>query len=321
MTFCTACGHTVVEGTRFCSYCGRAVSSSSLNTPLAVHGSPEPSVVGSRTTSSAVAPPPRPTAAAAPPRVVVPVQDSVAPPAPPPPVAVAPPPGPLRSGWSKGSGEIDGVPLAHPAHPAHHFVKVATVVLILVVALIAAIYFLHPPDPSVSLERARLAYTQQDQEAFDKYVDVQSVLGNGIDQFTDDYAQRHNLSHPYAFKWGVAEGAKLYLPQISRSIDQFVVTGNLPALPQWATGNATINSAITEASQVLHRVIQSQLAYQGVLSEDISGKDATVDVSIKSPFGTTPFTVKLRMVRLHNHWRIVAFDDVPRILREMGIQI
>jgi hypothetical protein len=189
------------------------------------------------------------------------------------------------------------------------------------IAVSATYFYLHTPDPEISLDQVRLAYAQQDQLSFDKYVDVQAVLGNGIDQFADYYALKHKIVHPVFFKAGISVGEQMYLPQIAQSVDNFVVTGSLPDLPVWATDNATVSEAISDAANVLHRVIQAQLQYQGVVAKTVSGADATVEVRIKSPLSTGAMTVRLQMRRVQNHWRIVAIEDVPRILQELGIEI
>ncbi|MGA8763354.1 MAG: hypothetical protein WB562_10860 [Candidatus Sulfotelmatobacter sp.] len=257
----------------------------------------------------------------------------MAPPPPPPPLKFAPPPPappppappfPPNAAPHGGPAEINDRVGAHPKsslHRVRHYLKIVTLVVLGGIALSAAYFYLHTPDPAISLDQVRLAYAQQDQLSFDKYVDVPAVLENGIDQFADYYALQHRIAHPVFFKAGISLGKQMYLPQIAQSVDNFVVTGNLPELPVWATDNATVSEAISDAANVLHRLIQAQLTYQGVVSETVSGADAKVEVRIRSPLSTGSMTVRLQMRRVHDHWRIVAIEDVPQILQEMGIQI
>ena len=309
MSVCHTCGRRVDSEAHFCAACGSPVlgSSNTIVEASVPASSPSESSLLQRTAASSLAPAP-----------------------PPPPVKFAPPPPPPRSPPNSapvdGPGEINdrvgAVLRRSTAHPVRtHYLRIIVIVVLVGIAASATYFYLHTPDPEVSLDQVRLAYAQQDQLSFDKYVDVEAVLGNGIDQFADYYALQHKIAHPIFFKAGISVGEQMYLPQIAQSVDNFVVTGNLPDLPVWATDNATVSEAISDAAKVLHRVIQAQLKYQGVVSKTVSGADATVEVRIKSPLSTGAMTVRLQMRRVHNHWRIVAIEDVPQILQEMGIEI
>lgn len=222
------------------------------------------------------------------------------------------------------SGAVLAAASATTVHPhlVHtHYLRTFALIFLLAIGFSAAYFYLHTPDPSISLDQVRLAYSQEDQLTFDKYVDVPAVLEDSIDQFADYYAVEHKVAHTVLFREGIKFAERMYLSQIAQSIDNFIVTGSLPALPSWAGGSETVAEAISDASQVAHRVLQAQWTYEGLVSQSISGPNAMVEVRVTSPASAGPITLRLQMRRVHSHWRVVAIKDVPRILQQMGIKI
>ncbi|MGA2262770.1 MAG: hypothetical protein ABSH28_15215, partial [Acidobacteriota bacterium] len=180
---------------------------------------------------------------------------------------------------------------------------------------------LYVPDPGRSIDDARQAYMAQDLASFDKYVDVQSVLDSGIDQFVDFYIQNHHVDHPTIYKMLIDGGKRVYLPQLSQSVEQLVVTGNIQSLPSWVTDNATMSQVTSSISKVLHDLARSQLVYLGVRTVAISGKTAGLDIEVGQRSGGSPVLVSLRMQRVGFHWRITAIDNIPSVITQLGIQI
>jgi len=305
MSFCGACGKRLNTRSIFCGSCGRAVAKSSSNV-IPDQARPEN----------------HPSSDAQPPSTLYAVHNTL------PPVSsfgTPPPPRPSGSGLPAEADKSKSSNTSSHDEPQKKGSGTRVGVIAMAVVLAAGITFLflylRVPDPEASLDGARKAFAEQDQRSFDKYVDVEAVLRDGIDQFTDYYDSQHNLSHPILFKAGVVAVEERFLPQLSHSVDEFVVSGTMPGLPQWATDNTAVRSALSAASRTLQQVIRSQLTYQGVVSKRISGSDAFLAVQIRSAVSADPITVKLHMHFVHDHWQIVAIDDIPSLLRHMGVSI
>ena len=137
---------------------------------------------------------------------------------------------------------------------------VAGVLALVVVVLLSG------PKPEDSLAQARTAYLQRDQVNFDKYVDVTSVLGDGVDQIAGAIMQQNNTGALARLAIGAAVPTlkSSYLPSTAQAVDQFIISGTLPQDSQ-STGRdpATILVA-GYVSAALRKVAASSLSYQGV---------------------------------------------------------
>jgi hypothetical protein len=194
------------------------------------------------------------------------------------------------------------------------------VALVVVVVGVAAILLL-PPNPKDSLEKAGAAYSQHDAQAFDNYVDVQSVLNDWTDQGLDAWLIKNNIGVGQSLLANsfVAGAKTLLVPRLARAVENELLSGRIADQPQSQNSDNTTNYLMGFVSSGVRSLVASQLKYEGVVSQTTSGSDAVLDVQVSSPLSRNPLVVKVKMARVGNHWRIVAIQDLAGLLTQMDL--
>ncbi|HEX5208952.1 MAG TPA: DUF4339 domain-containing protein [Steroidobacteraceae bacterium] len=192
--------------------------------------------------------------------------------------------------------------------------------VVVVVALLVLVGLLSGPKPEDSLDHARAAYLQRDQANFDRYVDVSSVVSDGVDQIVAVIMQQNNTGGlaRVAVEAAVPALKSIYLPSASRAIDQFIISGVLPQDPQSSSNDPATALIASYVSAVLRKVAASGLSYQGVESKLISNGTAMLAVRVATPLSSQPMVLKVRMQKAGGYWRVVAIEDLAGLVRELG---
>nr|HEV7952439.1 zinc ribbon domain-containing protein [Candidatus Acidoferrales bacterium] len=326
MAFCTSCGKQSTPDDRFCKACGAPVATEA----------PKPPVV-------AAAPPNIPAEPATPPAetLVIPVHPQVAD-APVPPAAAAifcracgkPAPAGHDFCGSCGAPLRGNLPVAHaetyalipPPVSAKRksflwlWITAAAVIVVIILAVII-IPFLAGPDPGDSLDQARTAYLQHDQASFDKYVDVDSVLGDWTDQGVNGWLKQQNAGPIETAAAQILAGTmkSAYLPALAQSVDQWVVSGTLPADPSQSDQNDQSSVFVTAfLSSALRTLASSQLTYQGVQSKFVTNNNAELTFNVVSSLSSQPILVHVKMLRVGDHWQVKAVEDLAGLLSQIS---
>jgi hypothetical protein len=334
MAFCTSCGKQSAPGDRFCKACG---------TPLPADA-PDPPVV---------APTPQniPAAPAQPPAetIIIPVHSQVAPAPPQPAVAnifcrTCGKPSPATHDFCDSCGAplrggLPTPPMNTPqAAPAQQYVSIppppiqkrksflwlwlttAAVIIVIILAVII-IPFLAGPDPGDSLDQARAAYLQHDQANFDKYVDVNSVLSDWTDQGVNAWLKQQNAGAIETAAAQILAGTmkSAYLPALAQSVDQWVVSGTLPADQSQSDQNDQSSVFVTAfLSSALRTLASSQLTYQGIQSKFVTNDNAELTFNVGSSLSTQPILVHVKMRRVGDHWQVKAVEDLAGLLSQIS---
>jgi hypothetical protein len=193
------------------------------------------------------------------------------------------------------------------------FGVIAIVVIVLLIALFSG------PKPETSLDQLRTAYLQHDQASFDKFVDVNSVLNDWTDQGVNEWLKQQSAGALETAAVQVIAGAvkSAYIPGLSQSVDQMVVSGTLPDQSQ--NSDDKVTAFLTGfVSSVLRSIASSQLTYQGVQSKSITNNDAEVTVGVTSSLSAQPFSVRLKMHLDGDHWRVVAVENLAGLLNQLN---
>ena len=187
------------------------------------------------------------------------------------------------------------------------------------VVLIMAVILVSGPRPEDSLDRARSAYLQHDQETFDKYVDVSSVLSDWVNQGVNGLLEGNHagIAQRMIVQSAVQAMKDAYLPAMSQSVDQLVVSGTLAEQPR--SGNSDQTNALLAGfiSSGLRTLASSQLTYEGIRSRTISGTNALLDVNVRTSLRNRPVVLKIKMHREGDHWRVVAVQDLAGLLEQL----
>jgi len=209
--------------------------------------------------------------------------------------------------------------LPNPAKPQSHALRNVALIGAVIVAVIVAAILLSGPTPKDSLEKAGSAFARQDAQAFDNYVDMQSILGDWTDQAaTSRLANNKGSAGDTLIANGLVAGFKsLVVPKLATSVEQEILNSATPD-PAKSSDAANPSDYMTNfISSRIHDLIASQLTYQGVASQTESGPDAVLDVRVGSPIKTSAFIVQVKMRRVGDHWRIVAISDVAGLLAQL----
>ena len=189
-----------------------------------------------------------------------------------------------------------------------------------IAAAIIAAFLMSGPSPGDSLERAGTAFAQHDVQAFDNYVDVQSVLSDWTDQAASSWLANNNSNvGDTLVANGLILGFKsLIVPKLALSVEQEIVVANrLADPPQSNNPNDATNYMTAFLSNGIRSLIAAKISYQGIASEHSSGSDAVLDVRVKSPLSSNPLLVRLNMRRAGDHWRIVAIPNIAGLLTQL----
>jgi len=331
MAFCTSCGKQLSADDRFCKSCGAPITSAASNAP-----------VEASTPVNTPADPSTPHE----PTIVIPVH----PMAPATPVSSAPatvfcracgkqsPAGyefcescgaPLRGNAapatlqpSAPAPQYAPVPVALPPKRKSHvglLVGVIFLALTLLVIVVVAV-ILSGPKPEDSLDQVRTAYLQHDQASFDKYVDVNSVLSDWTDQGVNVWLKQQNAGPIESAAAQIIAGTlkSVYLPGVAQSVDQLVVTGTLPDQSQTNQNDQATVFVTAFMWSILHSLATSQLTYQGVQSKTIVNDNAELTVGVTSSLSSQPISVRIKMRRDGDHWRVVAVEDLAGLLNQIN---
>lgn len=189
-----------------------------------------------------------------------------------------------------------------------------------VAAIVVLVVLFAGPQPEDSLDHARLAYLQRDQVNFDRYVDVTSVLGDGVDQIAGMVMQENNTSGlaRLAIEAAIPALKSVYLTSTSQAVDQLIISGNLPQDSQSAHSDPASVLVAGYVSAALHKVAASALSYQGIESKHIAGGIATLAVRVATPLASRPLVLRVRMQKGDGYWRVIAIEDLAGLLRELG---
>jgi Double zinc ribbon len=334
MAFCTSCGKQSTPDDRFCKACGAPIASDAPNPPVVA--------AAQEIIPAEPAKPPAET-------LVIPVHSQVAG-APVPPTAAAIFCRACGKPASAGHDFCDscGAPLrgslpapplqTQQAAPPQQYVSMpppplqkrksflwlwltaATVIVVIILAVII-IPFFAGPDPGDSLDQARAAYLQHDQANFDKYVDVNSVLSDWTDHGVNGWLKQQNAGPIETAAAQLLSGTmkSAYLPALAQSVDQWVVSGTLPADPSQTDQNDQSSVFVTAfLSSALRSLASSQLTYQGIQSKFVTNNNAELTFNVVSSLSTQPILVHVKMLRVGDHWQVKAVEDLAGLLNQIN---
>ncbi len=205
------------------------------------------------------------------------------------------------------------------SHKARNITWIALAVAIIVTVLISGPNLLSGSTPQDSLEKAGAAFAHQDAQAFDNYVDVQSVLGDWTDQAASNWLTNNNSNTgDTLIADGLVIGFKsLVVPGLASSVEQEILSNRLPDQPQSNNSNDATNYMTAFLSDGIRSLITAKFSYQGIASQTRSGSDAVLDIRVGSPLSSDPLVVRVNMRRAGDHWRIVAIPNVAGLLAQL----
>ena len=188
-----------------------------------------------------------------------------------------------------------------------------------IATVVVAAYLLSGPSPKDSLEKAGDAFLHQDAQAFDNYVDVQSVLSDWTDQAGQSWLASNsgNVADSLVANGLIVGFKTLIVPKLASSVEQDIFSNRLPDQPQSNNSSDATNYMTAFLSNSIRRIIAAKISYQGVASQTNSGSDAVLDVRVGSPLSNNPSVVRVNMRRAGDHWRIVSIPNIAGLLAQL----
>lgn len=234
---------------------------------------------------------------------------------------------PDDASFCSACGKPVAIPPAQPNPPqprSHKARNITWIAAALAGAIIAAVLISEPNllsghSPGDSLEKAGAAFARQDAQAFDNYVDVQSVLGDWTDQAASSWLANNNSNAgDTLIANGLVIGFKsLVVPKLASSVEQEILSNRLPDQPQSNNSNDATNYMTAFLSNGIRSLIAAKFSYQGIAAQTRSGSDAVLDIRVGSPLSSDPLVVRVNMRRAGDHWRIVAIPNVAGLLAQL----
>jgi hypothetical protein len=208
--------------------------------------------------------------------------------------------------------------LQPPQRRSHALRNIAWIAGAVAAAVIAAI-LMSGPSPGDSLEKAGAAFAHQDVQAFNNYVDVQSVLGDWTDQAASTWFANNNSNvGGTLIANGIVTGFKsLIVPKLASSVEQEIFSNRAPDQAQSNSANDPTKYMTAFLSNSVRSLIAAKISYGGIASQTSSGSDAVLDVRVGSPLSSNPLLVRVNMRRAGDHWRIVAIPNVAGLLGQL----
>jgi hypothetical protein len=188
-----------------------------------------------------------------------------------------------------------------------------------IAAVVVAAYLLSGPSPGDSLEKAGAAFAQHDAQAFDTYVDVQSVLSDWTDQAASSWLASNsgNAGNTIVANGLVLGFKSLIVPKLASSVEQEIFSDRLPDQAQANYSSDATNYMAAFLSNSVRGLIAAKIIYQGIVSQHSSGSDAILDVRVGTPLAATPLLIRVNMKRAGDHWRIVAIPNIAGVLAQL----
>jgi hypothetical protein len=188
-----------------------------------------------------------------------------------------------------------------------------------IAAVLVVAFLMSGPNPRDSLEKAGDAFVHQNAQAFDTYVDVQSVLGDWTDQAASNWLASNNSKvGDTLVANGLIIGFKsLVVPKLAASVQQDIFGNRLLDQPQSNNSSDATNYITAFLSNSIRSIIAAKIRYLGVASQTNSGPYAALDVRVESPLSSNPLLIRVNMRRAGDHWRIVAIPNIAGVLAQL----
>jgi hypothetical protein len=191
--------------------------------------------------------------------------------------------------------------------------------LLLLVLAIGGGYFYYQSlkaGPQFALAQVANAARTHDMATFEKYVDVNSVTGNLIDQVADQSSALGMLNPGgFAFK-SALRMLKPQLAQVARKeIQQFVETGSLQGAAGGAASQEGMNISL---AGLAGKVASADSKFKDVAYVKEEGEQALVGIEFTQPKYDTTMVVELKMLNRGNHWQITEITNTGDLLKHVA---
>ncbi|MBC6991752.1 hypothetical protein [Hymenobacter sp. BT491] len=189
--------------------------------------------------------------------------------------------------------------------------------IFLLLTLIGGGYWLYDRltvGPERSLYQAFQATQQHDMIAFERYVDVESVTSDLVDQVA---AQGDVLGPLKISGLGLQQAVQLLKHQLvaaaREEAQEYVQTGSLKATqtaPRGGLGNISILG-------FAGKIVSADSKLKGVKYVKRQGREALVGIEFTQPHFDTTMVLELKMLDQGDHWQVKQITNTGQLLKQV----
>jgi hypothetical protein len=193
------------------------------------------------------------------------------------------------------------------------------IVLLLLVLVAIGGYFYYQSlkaGPKYALVQVANAARTHDMATFERYVDVNSVTGNLVDQVANQGSEL-GLMNPegLAFK----SALRMLKPQLTqvvrKELQQFVETGSLQGAADAPPSKGIMNISLTGLAS---KVASPDSKFKDVKYVKEEGEQALVGIEFTQPKYDTTMIVELKMLNRGNHWQVTEITNTGDLLKQVA---
>ena len=183
------------------------------------------------------------------------------------------------------------------------------------------------PSPEQSLRELGVAYMRHDLNTYRSYFNTKAVLDNAVERtLTSEIVTKWTSEKTGISRFGVGIFAgiaarlleRYYTPGLAERIDSGLVLGVIsdPRVYDNRFGLEILKGGIIAAESIRLWVATN---YQGAEVVQRFGRSALVRIDFKhvDERATRPISVITYMIRVRNHWQIVAISDVDGLIQQI----
>lgn len=194
--------------------------------------------------------------------------------------------------------------------------KIILAIVVLALLLGGYLYYRHMSGtPEYSLMQAAKAAHDHDAAAFGRYVDVESVTGNLVDQVAAQGSALGVLNPGGLAMKGALRFLKPQFTQAARrEVDRYIETGSLEAAAAAAPKRAVNVSILGLAG----KVVSPDSQFKGIKYSREEGEQALVGLEFTQPRYDTTVVVEVKMRNQGDYWQATEITNTGAILKHVA---
>lgn len=191
--------------------------------------------------------------------------------------------------------------------------KIIISLVLAVILLGGYLYYRHVVgSPEYSLMQAAKAVQDHDVNAFARYVDVESVTGNLVDQVTTQGSALGVLNPGGLAMTGALRLIKPQLMKAARrEVEQYIATGTLEAVAPKPGVNVSILG-------IAGKVVSPDSKFKGLKYSREQGGHALVGLEFTQPRYDTTMVVEVKMRDQGDYWQATEITNTGEILKHVA---
>jgi len=189
--------------------------------------------------------------------------------------------------------------------------------LVLLLALAAGGYYYYQSlknGPSGALAQAAAAVQTHDMATFEKYVDVNSVTNNLVNDIVGQGSAVTSLIP--GGQLAVAGALKLMKPMLAKAahkeVQRYVETGSLEAAAE-AAPKRLVKISLTGLAS---KIVSPESEFKGIKYTREEGDNAYVGLEVSQPKYDTTMVVEVKMRRRGDHWQMTQVTNAGELLNQ-----